>query len=597
MKTQLTGTSSGTHYGNYIYINASGDGTHYGNYLSTYGSGDGTHYGSYYYFGDNGNGLHYGYYASLAGSGGGKQYGEKIYISNTGNATHYGLYNYLNGSGTGSKYGIYSAVSSSAGGTHYGAYVQAEGSGNYSGYFRGRMYISDSTGIGVANPVTKLDVDGPVKVGYGTASGTSYEGMIRWNSSTKEFEGYTGTEWISLSKSNDNWGENTATETQGTTASDGDANDNFGYSVSVSGNFAIAGAYNKTVSGNTNQGEAYIFHYSNGSWTQQAILTASDGTSGDHFGNSVSISDNYAIVGAYQKDVGSNINQGKAYIFYYNGSSWSQQQILTGSGGTTGEAFGVSVSINGDYAVIGANNKTVTHTHQGAAYVFHRNGTSWDEQSTLTASDANSYEDFGEVVAISGDYIIVSDPEKTVGSNSNQGKVYIFHRDGTSWTEQTNITASDGTASDYYGRDISISEDFAVVGTPDKDIGSNSNQGKVYIYQRSGTSWAEQTTFTARDGNEHDKFGSTVGISEYNIIVGAYYKEVGNNNQQGKAYIFHYNGSSWNQITSLTSSDGATPDYFGGSVSISGDNSVVGAWIKDIGGNSHQGKVYFFTKN
>ena len=122
------------------------------------------------------------------------------------------------------------------------------------------------------------------------------------------------------------------------------------------------------------QGKAYIFHRSGSSWTEEAGLTASDGTAGDEFGYSVSINGDYAIVGAYYKDIGSNSSQGKAYIFHRSGSSWAEEAGLTVSDGETSDFFGHSVSISGNYSLVGAHNKDVgSNTAQGRAYYYKKN--------------------------------------------------------------------------------------------------------------------------------------------------------------------------------------------------------------------------------
>ena len=233
---------------------------------------------------------------------------------------------------------------------------------------------------------------------------------------------------------------------------------------------------------------------------------------------------------------------------------------------------------------------------QGKAYIFHRNGSSWTEQAGLTASDGASGDSFGYSVSIDGDYAIVGAYYKDVGGNSSQGKAYIFHRSGSSWTEEAGISASDGAANDDFGTSVSISGDYAIVGA-NKDIGSNTGQGKAYIFHRSGSSWTEEAGITASDGAAYDYFGTSVSISGDYAIVGAYYKDVGSSSYQGKAYIFHRTGTSWSQDAGLTVSDASAVDYFGYSVSISGNYSLVGAYNKTVGSNSTQGKAYFYKKN
>ncbi len=138
----------------------------------------------------------------------------------------------------------------------------------------------------------------------------------------------------------------------------------------------------------------------NPTWTEQQELAASDGLAYDEFGWSVSVSGDTAVIGAS----GRNNAQGAAYVWVRSGGEWSQQQELTASDGAMLDEFGYSVSVSGDTAVIGAWNKTINlQQQQGAAYVFVRSGGVWTMQQELTASDAAQDDGFGLSVSVSGE--------------------------------------------------------------------------------------------------------------------------------------------------------------------------------------------------
>ena len=166
-------------------------------------------------------------------------------------------------------------------------------------------------------------------------------------------------------------------------ASDGLANDYFGYSVSVSGDTAVVGAYHK----NGYLGAAYVFVRSEGVRSPQQELTAPDGAAGDYFGDSVSVSRDTAVIGAF----GKNRSQGAAYVFVRSGGVWGEQQELTAFDGLANDYFGYSVSVSGDTAVIGA----YWNVYRGAAYVFVRGSGLWNQQQKLTASDGAFLGNFG----------------------------------------------------------------------------------------------------------------------------------------------------------------------------------------------------------
>ena len=183
-----------------------------------------------------------------------------------------------------------------------------------------------------------------------------------------------------------------------------------------------------------------------------------------------------------------------------------------------------------------------------------------------------------------------------MGGNTNEGTAYIFHRSGTTWIQQMHIIADGGDNSDYFGISVSISGDYAIVGAVFDDVGGNSSQGSAYIFHREGTTWTQQAKIAADDGAENDNFGRSVSISGDYVIVGAQYNDVGGNANQGSAYIFHREGTTWTQQAKITADDGAEHDHFGCNVSISGDYAIVGSVLDDVGGNSYQGSAYIFHR-
>jgi len=357
------------------------------------------------------------------------------------------------------------------------------------------------------------------------------------------------------------------------TASNGATGDMFGISISIDGDYAIVGADQNDDNGE-NSGSAYVFKRSGTSWVQEDKLTASDGATDDRFGNSVSIDGDYVIIGAK----GDNSNKGSAYMFKRSGTSWVQEDKLTASDGAAGDSFGQSVSIDGDYTIVGAHNSG--DVLQGSAYVFKRSGTSWVQEDKITAFGRVTSRRFGVSVSIDGDYVLV-------GANrdgSAKGSAYVFKRSGTSWVQEAKITASDGAVGDYFGNSVSIDGDYALVGAYCDD----SAKGSAYVFKRSGTSWALENKLTASDGAVGDYFGNSVSIDGDYVIIGA----KGDNSNKGSAYVFKRSGTSWAQEDKLTASDGATGDGFGVSVSIDGYIILIGAYADD----SFKGSAYVFKK-
>jgi hypothetical protein len=204
-----------------------------------------------------------------------------------------------------------------------------------------------------------------------------------------------------------------------------------------------------------------------GGWLEQDKLLASDGATTDVFGISVSIDGDYALIGADGDDAA----KGSAYVFKRDGTIWTEEQKLLASDGATGDRFGRSVSINGDYALIGAPGDD---TWKGSAYVFKRDGTIWTEEQKLLASDGATNDIFGISVSIDGDYALIG----AYGDDTYKGSAFVFKRDGAIWTEEQKLTASDGATGDYFGWSVSINGDYALIGAD----GDDTYKGSAYVF-------------------------------------------------------------------------------------------------------------------
>jgi len=289
-------------------------------------------------------------------------------------------------------------------------------------------------------------------------------------------------------------------------------------------------------------------------------VTASDGSAGDQFGFSVSVDANYVIIGAPKYDG----HTGAAYIFEYNDGNWTQQAKLT-------------------------------------AYIFyrHQGGTNnWGQQARLNAADAAAQDRFGYSVSINGEYVIVGaigdDPYSSFPDYT--GSAYIFRHNGSAWAQQAKLIADDGASLDRFGYSVAIDGYYAIVGAYKNDE-NGSDSGSAYIFapnEIDPDNWDQQAKLTASDGIDEDYFGASVAIGEGHALVGAYGND-DNGSSSGSAYIFAPNEidpTNWDQKTKLTASDAAANDYFGYSVAIGlGRRAVVGAYGNDDSG-SESGSAY-----
>ena len=267
---------------------------------------------------------------------------------------------------------------------------------------------------------------------------------------------------------------------------------------------------------------------------------------------------------------------------------------LTASDGAEVDVFGVSVSISGDTLVVGARN----NNSNGAAYLFERDAGGagyWGQVAKLTASDGAAYDYFGTAVSISGDTVVIG-ADGDADSGYGSGSAYLFERPVTGWadmTETAKLTASDGAEEDGLGYSISVSGDTVIVGARGDDPG-----GSAYLFEKPATGWENMTEtakLAASDATWDDDFGNSVSISGDTVVAAAFLDD-DDGDRSGSAYLFERDEGgpgNWGQVTKLTASDGAAYDYFGNSVSISGDTLVVGAWWDDDNGDG-SGSAYLF---
>jgi hypothetical protein len=397
---------------------------------------------------------------------------------------------------------------------------------------------------------------------------------------------------------------------------------------------------------------------------QQAFLKASNPDFDDRFGVSVAVSGDTVVVGANgERSDATGVNgdqnnenapqSGAAYVFVRNGVTWTQQAYLKASNTETMDGFGISVAISGDTVVVGAygedsdangvngDQSDNSASASGAAYVFVRNGTTWSQQAYLKASNSNVIDQFGVSVGVSGNTAVIgayAEASKTTGVNGDQtdnsaafaGAAYVFVRNGTTWSQQAYLKASNTDAGDYFGTSVAISGDTVAVGAPfeasnadsvngDQADNSASQAGAGYVFVRSGTVWSQQAYLKASNSDAGDFFGFSAALSGDTAVLGAYQEASiasGVNGDQtdnsrpssGAAYVFARSGTTWSQQAYLKASNTPYTVQFGYSVAVSADTAIVGAWLESsnatgIDGDQNNslapssGAAYAFVRN
>ncbi|MGH8428133.1 MAG: hypothetical protein ACRES7_09160, partial [Gammaproteobacteria bacterium] len=352
----------------------------------------------------------------------------------------------------------------------------------------------------------------------------------------------------------------------------------FGYGLAMDGDTAFVGF--------DAGGAVDVYDYENGVWT--LVQQIADPQPGDQFGYATAIDGNEAIIGANTATVNGNTWQGAAYIYTESNGTWSQSAMLTASDGAANAFFGQAVAIQGGVATVGAPSATVGgNANAGEAYVFTESGGTWSQQAALTASDGGASDYFGFSVGVSSaDMVIVDSPYTAGGGQPYAGEVYIFTNPGGTWTQTQEFTAADA---DYgFGYSFAVDGDTALFGMENGSGPNCSYQGAAYIFTDSNGTWSQTQKLNADNGACGDGFGMADALSGSTAVIGAW----GVNSYQGAAYIFNNSGGTWTQTQELFASDGQPGDYMG-YIPFATSNGV--ALVSGFGHNSYVGATYFFN--
>jgi hypothetical protein len=361
-------------------------------------------------------------------------------------------------------------------------------------------------------------------------------------------------------------------------------NSGFGAAAAIDGEYAIVGALGES-SLALYAGAAYIYHRTSlNGWGNEAKLFAADHEADDRFANSVSISGDYAIAGAYMEDSGGT-NAGAAYIYHRTGANaWDGGYKIMAPLPEAEAQFGYSVAISGDYAIVGARGEDTGGGNAGAAYIFQRSGTnSWGAGTRIMATDPEANDQFGSSVAIDGGRAIVGAPYESSGALAS-GASYIYQLSGGSWTG-TKLAASDPAAANCFGFSVDIAGDYAIAGTF-----IQSGAGKAYIYHNTGSGWGVGAILSSPTATP--LFGFSVSIAEGYAVIGSPDENTGAASS-GAACIYERTGSnSWAAGTVMAPTAAEVEDVLGSSVSQSGDYVVSGS----PGDSASQGAAYIWCK-
>jgi hypothetical protein len=442
-------------------------------------------------------------------------------------------------------------------------------------------------------------------------------------------------------------------------ASNTEAGDGFGYNVALDGDTLAVGVPGEAsaatgINGNQgdnsapNSGAVYVFIRTNGIWSQQAYVKASNTEAGDGFGESIALAGDTLAVGAsIESSAATGIDgdqtdnnaadSGAVYVFIRTNGVWRQQAYVKASNTEASDRFGLSIALVGDTLAVGAVFEASAATgidgdqtdnnaaDSGAVYVFIRINGVWRQQAYVKASNTEASDWFGYSVALADDTLAVGaineasaatgiDGNQTDNNAADSGAVYVFIRTNGVWSQQAYVKASNTEAGDGFGESIALAGDTLAVGAvfeASAATGVNGNQtdnnaadsGAVYVFMRTGSAWSQEAYVKASNTEASDRFGISIALADDTLAVGAFFESSaatgidgnqGDNSAlgSGAAYVFTRTNGIWSQQAYVKASNTEGFDLFGISIALAGDTLAVGAFFESsaaTGINGNQG--------
>ncbi len=394
-------------------------------------------------------------------------------------------------------------------------------------------------------------------------------------------------------------------ETKKLTDLNGSAGDQYGYEVAISNNYAVVGSggYSK------NNPVVHVYKKNEGginNWGLIKELSAEGITAQDEFGWAVSIDGDFIAVGAHKDEITEN-EQGVVYIFYKNEGgtdNWGQVAKISADDATAEANFGFSIEINENLLIVSADTELLNGDPKGTAYIFEKTTEepgSWQQIKKLYPSNIDEILNFGYEVTISGDYAVVSSPFTAIGGEILVGSAYLYYRHeggDNNWGEVKEIIQPDAAPQDLFAFRCDINGENLIIGA----FGNNENginAGAAYIYNKNfggDNNWGMAYKIIPNDIAEYNGVGSSVCITDNYAIVGAF-STVNNNINSGSTYIYQNNGTpdNWSEIQEIIPSDEGNGFKFGMSVAFDGTDIIISAY-KDNENGEGSGSAYIYAK-
>lgn len=366
----------------------------------------------------------------------------------------------------------------------------------------------------------------------------------------------------------------------------GEGGDFFGWSLALSGDRALVGAWLDDARAR-DAGAAYLFQKASSGWRLEAKLTAADAQAGDFFGAAVAIDGDRLLIGAPLAGEAAYFrgDTGAAYLFERQGGRWRQQQKLVPKRAASGDLFGRAVALEGETAAIGAYGDRDNGMSSGAVYIFSQGADGWEEQAKLKASDGRTDDRFGAALALSGGRVLIG-AYRHDSSGEDAGAAYIFARDGDAWAQQAKLTSAKPQPLGFFGFSVAFSGDSVLIGAWGEQDASQG--GAAYLFSSSGGRWRLRQRLVGKPVG--GRFGFSVALDKRHALVGAYLDDA-HPGGTGAAYLYRRAKGQLRKQATLTGE--VRDDGFGVSVALDEGLALVGAVLD--GHALSAGRVWVFA--
>lgn len=383
----------------------------------------------------------------------------------------------------------------------------------------------------------------------------------------------------------------TRKESQILSAPDAAAGDIYGGAVGISGDFALVAAEWDDDDGK-DSGAVWVFKKTDAEWVRTQKLRAPDAAEGDNFGRSIAMHEDVAVIGTHWDDTPQHKNAGSAYVYRRNGSTWELEQKLMAPDGATWDSLGNAVSIEGNWIAVAACRKDLVGKDSGAVYMFRFDGQTWSQTQILKPRLSAAADQFGRGVWISGNALLVGAwLQDSRGADS--GAAYVFRERGGTWMEEQKLTPEDGKAGDNFGFSVSLDGDTALVGAH-KNAAGQHDSGSAYVFRFDGEHWSQEQKLVAFQPLKNASMGWAVVLQgDLAIVSEHYFYNKVLPRVPGKAFVYERTENQWQLTRQLAPSDGHPGDVFSFHIALDHGTAVLGSWRHHHAGKD-SGQAYVF---